>query len=58
MKVLAKFKGSNGSLGYKTGQLYDLILSQNTIILHNGEGKCIYESLEAFFKNWDILYTK
>ncbi len=58
MKVKAVFKGYNKSLGYLTGQEYDLILISNTIHREDGTGICSYSSLEMFLKNWTIIKTE
>ena len=54
MNFKAKFTGSN-SLGYEVGKEYDLqILSEKgiSIIRFDGGGRCVYESLYSFLKNW------
>lgn len=61
-QISAKFKGKDLSLGYKTGQIYDLILSQtknNPQIEikrnYKGQGLCIYSNLKTFLQNWEDI---
>ena len=66
IKVLAVFKGRDGSLGYELGKRYLLRFSVFTSITKNKgqieiceevsrERYCLYESLSSFLKNWDII---
>ena len=58
MKIFAKFTGEDGSLGYKNGTEYELVVSRgDEIEIHRGNnaGICIYESLIAFFINWNNI---
>ena len=58
--VKAVFKGADGSLGYETHHEYTLIIrhkgGQNISIEKiEGGGKCEYESMLAFLRNWDTI---
>lgn len=70
-KIAAVFQGSNGSLGYKTGTLYHLTLTQEikvqgySIITifsikrddrKDGKGYCQYASIHALLDNWSIMH--
>lgn len=64
--VDATFIGKDGSMGYKKGQRYQLLVSRKRIrpILPNAmlskrarPRPCPYNSIESFLKNWsDISY--
>ncbi|TDD77165.1 hypothetical protein [Flavobacterium caseinilyticum] len=57
MEIKAKFTGTN-SLGYENGKEYELKLSDIKSLSINrldGTGKCPYESLSSFLKNWNII---
>lgn len=59
MIISAKFIGTN-SLGYEYGKEYELIANlQSPISIKrlDGTGKCPYESLSAFRKNWSVVRT-
>ena len=63
-KVTATFKGKNHSLGYITGQTYELIIRQNIrrqeIHIHrkdNGNGQCEYSDMLKFLENWTDIKT-
>lgn len=67
----AKFIGTDGSLGYRYGQIYELEQQVNVAWadLHNlhvgvsplvvrrkgGSGFCPYSSEQAFRANWEVL---
>jgi hypothetical protein len=54
MIIKAKFTGTN-SLGYETGKEYELKIYDVkgiSVRRNDGSGKCVYESLSSFFKNW------
>jgi hypothetical protein len=54
MIIKAKFIGGN-SLGYETGKEYELKIEDQrsmTISRQDGTGKCPYQSLSAFLRNW------
>lgn len=67
IKKLCKFKGKNGSLGYKTGSAYMLILSESrdrvdkletTIHIKRTSdnlGRCIYSNWDKFLENWEVI---
>jgi len=53
--IKATFKGAN-SLGYENGKEYELRVAESkgvSIERIDGTGKCPYESLSSFFKNWN-----
>lgn len=56
MKVKATFIGQDGSLGFKTGQQYELEVEAYATLgfdqLRIEPSNCIYESLNAFLNNW------
>lgn len=58
MKIVARFIGVN-SLGYIHGQVYNLFLNGSNIRRNNGanksDGHCRYSTIEAFFKNWEMI---
>ena len=57
MTITATFIGKN-SLGYETNEEYKLIISDIkgiSIKRLDGTGKCLYQSLSAFFNNWDKI---
>lgn len=62
--VEATFKGQNGSLGYKTGTKYDLMITHkkkgNIIIqdVKQAMPSCEYESIISFAANWDNINWK
>ena len=54
MIITATFIGTN-SLGYENGKQYELKIAEAqgiSIQRIDGTGKCPYESLSAFLKNW------
>lgn len=64
--VKAKFKGRDGSLGYKTGGTYKLLFSlednNNTfrkkIFIEDVEEvcqPCVYSNLKTFLDNWEVV---
>lgn len=65
IKKLCRFKGKDGSLGYKTGSAYMLTLSesrdkvdslQTTIYMDcYGRSRCIYSNWDKFLENWEIV---
>lgn len=52
MKVRARFIGTDGSLGYRNGEVYDLTMKGNRIVLPT---PCPYSSVEAFLRNWQVV---
>lgn len=57
MVITATFTGTN-SLGYENGKEYELkIANMQGISVRrlDGTGKCPYQSLSAFFKNWNNI---
>ena len=57
MRITATFTGKN-SLGYENGKSYELRIEKNkgmAIERIDGSGKCPYESLSSFFKNWNNI---
>jgi len=68
MRVKAKFKGADGSEGYRTGEVYvfefvirnrcELPHSEVIVIKPYGlspVSPVVYESLKSFSNNWEIL---
>lgn len=59
--MMAIFKGSDGSIGYRRGSKYDLVMwinPQGSICIFcpfNNKGYCIYTSLFSFLENWIVL---
>lgn len=60
--LVAIFKGEDGSLGYKTGEIYELYENvrtyQNcpvTIMRLDYTGFCPYGSHQKFLENWAII---
>lgn len=62
-KIKATFKGTNHSLGYITGQEYELVVKQvvrsNDILIHriDGTGECVYSDTILFLDNWTNIKT-
>lgn len=70
MKIKAKFKGKDGSLGYENGKTYPLIFGTVRNVV-NGNlrdqikivrsdcslvvGTCYYDSLKTFLNNWQVI---
>ena len=53
--IQAVFKGENGSMGFRTGEVYELVVNGSSI-RRVAMGPWIpYGSLEAFFKNWRVV---
>jgi len=68
MKIKAKFKGADGSLGYRNGENYSLnfgtrltqCLTREAIVVSpevhtKSQTPIVYESLKSFLNNWQIL---
>lgn len=57
MTITATFTGTN-SLGYEIGKEYKLKISdlQGVSIKRlDNSGKCVYQSLSSFLKNWNNI---
>ena len=57
MKIKATFTGTN-SLGYEKGKEYQLKIAEAkgmTIERADGTGRCPYQSLSSFLKNWNNI---
>lgn len=59
-KVIAIFKGQNGSCGYETKKEYTLVIRHHIGALIqiediNGGGWCEYGSMVSFLENWDNI---
>lgn len=56
--MLAKFIGTDGSMGFKKGKIYNINIKEqlNTIEVRTRNERlwCPYSSMEAFLKNWKI----
>lgn len=62
MKIKATFTGTNNSLGYITGAVYELYISvaKEAIAIHRietGTGACVYANIITFLKNWTDIKT-
>jgi len=60
MIIKATFTGT-GSLGYETGKEYDLTVAniQGVSVKRlDNTGKCRYQSLSAFLKNWNKITVR
>jgi len=54
--IHAEFRGQDGSLGYKLGKKYLLLVNDMTIKRSDDDsGYCVYESLQAFLDNWNNI---
>lgn len=58
-EATAKFKGKDGSAGYRTGQFYELRFIDSDkypVVIErlDGSGRCPYGSMRAFLDNWDL----
>ena len=59
----AKYIGTNGSMGFKTGKTYNIFThckvlnSQPVIIVYcnNDDSWCPYSSLESLLENWLLI---
>lgn len=62
--IIAEFKGKDGSLGYKKGKVYILkvCITSNTVRIEETPSRqhsvCIYDSVQNFLKNWNIIQDK
>jgi hypothetical protein len=50
---LFRFKGEDGSLGYRKGRIYRLKITGWQIICIQLPYRCPYDSWELFFENWE-----
>jgi hypothetical protein len=61
IKVTARFRGDDGSLGFVKGNKYVLELShepgKNTIVKCEGHPVAEYESAYSFIVNWDLVMS-
>jgi hypothetical protein len=61
MVIKARFKGEEGSMGYKNDRVYDLrvIMNPGKFNLHienlDGTQQCPYSSIYSFLNNWDLV---
>lgn len=58
MKVRAKYMGLDGSCGFNKGKVYDLNVINMHIETIDGKLRCPYQSLQAFFVNWEVVNDK
>jgi hypothetical protein len=65
MRIVATFKGTDGSQGYAHGERYSLAVSRNTVIPHmidqasrERHGATPYGSVEAFLRNWSDIEVR
>lgn len=50
--IIARFKGTDESLGYIYGISYELVIEGNVIVK---PFPCPYESIATFLHNWQII---
>lgn len=58
MKITATFVGKDASYGYSHGARYTLVLDDRTNICierEDGSGRCPYQSLGAFLRDWSDI---
>ena len=56
MKIEATYIGSDGSLGYIHGEVYELYVNNTFISRLNGTGGvCQYDTIHSFLSNWDNI---
>lgn len=63
MEIKAKFKGKDGSVGYRNGETYklkfgmadDVIEIWQLISPSQGKNKVLYSSLKSFLNNWQVI---
>lgn len=60
MIISATFIGTDGSLGYRRGQRYRLVVNEDTtragrVLEIVSPVKCPYANLSAFLRNWQSL---
>lgn len=59
MKIItATFKGKDGSMGFRTGISYQLIvikLLKGRFAVYNSSKSCVYESIISFLNNWEKI---
>lgn len=59
LQIIATFTGTTGSMGFVTGQRYELIViyirsrGRFEVKTRDGQLFCPYQSTEAFAKNWN-----
>lgn len=59
MHLYAIFVGADGSLGYRRGYVYELIVIDGLAVSRkDGSGQCLYGSLAAFLRNWKMATAK
>lgn len=57
MVVVAKFRGADGSLGYRKGKDYLLRVSLGKYLMIkrlDGTGICPYSGIKTFLNNWIV----
>lgn len=66
----ARFIGQDGSLGYRTGHEYALVVQEYGILdrfffgvslkihrLYDNGGHCPYKSMKTFLQNWEVIHS-
>lgn len=56
--IEATYDGAHGSLGYRKGERYLLVIRGNSIRRVDGNGNCPYTSLEVFFQIWKDIKVR
>jgi hypothetical protein len=52
MKIRAMFTGSNGSMGFQNGRIYEFDMVSHVLICDELDIACPYDSVQAFLLNW------
>jgi len=65
-KIHARFIGKDGSMGFHTNQVYEMLISRpkaslfsrrNDVVIESSGVKCPYVTIEAFLANWTDIKT-
>ena len=57
-KITAIFQGQDGSLGFRKGQKYEIIVKHQGfefIMVESGQLSCEYQSMISFLDNWNDI---
>lgn len=57
-RIVAVFKGENGSMGFMWNQRYELLVRKSSVKNIEGGPWVPYGSLAAFFRNWIVIGGK
>jgi hypothetical protein len=60
LAIEATFIGEDGSMGYRTGRIYSLIVQGCRVdrLENPGTDPCPYASVESFLRNWSEIYLR